>query len=44
MAKAAAVTALQIDELAEAHASLGFVKFWYDWDFVGAESEYRRAV
>jgi DNA-binding winged helix-turn-helix (wHTH) protein/TolB-like protein/Tfp pilus assembly protein PilF len=44
-AKAAAVRALQIDEtLAEAHTSLGFVKFWYDWDFVGAESEYRRAI
>ncbi len=45
MAKAAAIKALQIDEtLAEAHTSLGFVKFWYEWDFPGAESEYRRAI
>jgi len=44
-ARAAAISALQIDEtLAEAHTSLGFVKFWYDWDFAGAEAEYRRAI
>jgi DNA-binding winged helix-turn-helix (wHTH) protein/TolB-like protein/Tfp pilus assembly protein PilF len=44
-AKAAAAKALEIDEtIAEAHASLGFVKFWYDWDFAGAETEYRRAI
>jgi DNA-binding winged helix-turn-helix (wHTH) protein/TolB-like protein/Tfp pilus assembly protein PilF len=44
-AKAAAAKALEIDEtIAEAHASLGFVKFWYDWDFAGAEREYRRAI
>ena len=44
-AKAAATKALEIDEtLAEPHASLGFVKFWYDWDFAGAESEFRRAI
>jgi DNA-binding winged helix-turn-helix (wHTH) protein/TolB-like protein len=44
-AKAAAIKALQIDEtLAEAHTSLAFVRFWYDWDFAGAESEYRRAI
>ncbi len=44
-AKAAATKALDIDEtLAEPHASLGFLKFWYDWDFAGAESEFRRAI
>ena len=44
-ARAAAAKALEIDEtIAEAHASLGFVKFWYDWDFAGAETEYRRAI
>ena len=44
-ARAAAMKALQIDEtLGEAHTSLGFVKFWYDWDFAGAESEFRRAI
>jgi TolB-like protein/Tfp pilus assembly protein PilF len=44
-AKGAATKALEIDEtLAEPHATLGFVKFWYDWDFVGAESEFRQAI
>ncbi|MGA7274325.1 MAG: protein kinase [Candidatus Udaeobacter sp.] len=44
-AKAAASKALEIDEtLAEPHASLGFARFWYDWDFASAESEFRRAI
>ncbi|HEV2063127.1 MAG TPA: protein kinase [Thermoanaerobaculia bacterium] len=44
-AKAAAEKALQLDEsLAEAHASLGFVKFRFDWDFRAAEREFQRAV
>jgi DNA-binding winged helix-turn-helix (wHTH) protein/TolB-like protein/tetratricopeptide (TPR) repeat protein len=44
-AKAAATKALEIDEtLAAPHATLGYVKFWYDWDFAGAESEFRRAI
>jgi serine/threonine-protein kinase len=44
-AKAAATKALEIDQtLAEPHATLGYVKFWYDWDFAGAESEFRRAI
>jgi len=32
------------DKLAEAHASSGLLSFWYDWDFVKAEQEYRRAI
>ena len=44
-AKAAASKAIAIDEtLAEPHATLGYVKFWWDWDFGGAESEFRRAI
>ena len=44
-AKAAAIQSLEIDEaLAEPHATLGFLKFWYDWDFTGAELEFRRAI
>jgi adenylate cyclase len=44
-AKAAADRALQIDpDLAEAHASLGFIYVQYDWDWVGAEAEFRRAL
>jgi eukaryotic-like serine/threonine-protein kinase len=44
-AKAAAVTALELDEtLAESHASLGVAKLFYDWDWPGAEKEFRRAL
>ena len=44
-ARAAALQALKIDEhLAEAHASLGRVKLFYDWDWTGAETEFRRAI
>lgn len=44
-AKEAAERALELDErLAEAHAALAFIKAAYDWDWPGAESEYRRAI
>ena len=44
-AKAAAERALRIDNrLAEAHTSLGLVRFQYDWDWDGAETEFRRAL
>jgi TolB-like protein/DNA-binding winged helix-turn-helix (wHTH) protein/Tfp pilus assembly protein PilF len=44
-ARAAAEKALALDEsLADAHASLGFVKMHYDWDFAGAEKEFQRAI
>jgi len=44
-AKAAAQKALELDpNLAEAHASLGFDRMYYDWDFPAAEKEYRRAI
>jgi DNA-binding winged helix-turn-helix (wHTH) protein/TolB-like protein/Tfp pilus assembly protein PilF len=44
-ARAAAERALALDpELAEAHASLGFVRFFADWDFAGSERELRRAL
>jgi TolB-like protein/Tfp pilus assembly protein PilF len=44
-AKAAAEQALALDDgLAEAHASLAFVKAYYDWDWAGAEREFRRAL
>ena len=44
-AKQAVIKALDLDEtLGEAHASLGFFKFIYDWDFAGAEREFRQAL
>jgi len=44
-AKAAAMKAVQIDDdLAEAHAVLGFTIFWYDWDWKAAEGEFKRAI
>jgi len=44
-AKAAALKALEIDEtLAEAHASLGLVKMFYDWNPAAAETEFKRAI
>jgi len=44
-AKAAAMKALELDEsVAEAHAALGWVKWAYDWDWIGAEKEFQRAI
>ncbi|HSO74093.1 MAG TPA: protein kinase [Blastocatellia bacterium] len=44
-AKAAATRALELDEgLAEAHTSMAFVKFGYDWDWKEAERGFNRAI
>ncbi len=44
-AKLAAERALELDErLGEAHASLAFVRFGFDWDFPEAEREFKRAI
>jgi serine/threonine-protein kinase len=44
-AREAAIKALEInDKLAEAHTSLGVVKSTYEWDWKGAEADYRRAL
>ncbi len=43
--RAAALKAIALDEqLAEAHNSLGRIKLFYDWDWVGAEHEFKRAL
>ncbi len=44
-AKAAAEKAIETDDtLAEGHAALGLIIFWYDWDWNAAEKEYKRAL
>jgi TolB-like protein/DNA-binding winged helix-turn-helix (wHTH) protein/Tfp pilus assembly protein PilF len=44
-AKAAALKALEIDSrLAEAHVSLGFASFTYDWDWLAAGKHFERAL
>ncbi len=44
-AKAAAQKAIEIDDrLADAHAILGFIIFWYDWDWQESEKQYKRAL
>ena len=44
-AKEVALKALALDETeAEAHLALAYVLHWYEWDWAGAEREYRRAL
>ncbi len=44
-ARSAAVKALEIDgSFAEAHTSLAVIMKEYDWDFPGAEREFRRSI
>jgi tetratricopeptide (TPR) repeat protein len=44
-ALAAATKAVELDDsLAEAHTSLAFVTFFWNWDAVGAEREFKRAL
>lgn len=44
-ARQAAERALELDEsLAQAHASLAYIKRAYDWDWAGAEREFKRAI
>jgi tetratricopeptide (TPR) repeat protein len=44
-AKQAALKAVAIDEsIGEAHACLGEVKSYFEWDWQGAEQEYKRAI
>lgn len=44
-ARAAAISALEIDDtLAEAGSALAFVRWHYEWDWSGAEREFRRTL
>jgi len=41
----ALLRALELDDsLSEAHQSLAGLKFWHEWDWEGAEREFRRAI
>ena len=44
-AKSAALTALKLDEnLAQAHTALAMINLTYEWDWAGAEREFKRAI
>ena len=44
-AKGAATKALEIDsQLADAHATLGLIHIWYDWNWPAGEAEFKRAL
>ena len=44
-AQAAAMKAVELDpSLADPHASLGYYKLYYTWDFPGAEEEFKKAI
>ena len=44
-AKSAALKAIELDPaLAEPHASLGYVRLYYDWDFPAADAEFQRSL
>jgi TolB-like protein/Tfp pilus assembly protein PilF len=44
-ARDAVARALELDpELAEAHTALGMVRYYFEWDWAGAEAEFRRAL
>jgi TolB-like protein len=44
-ASAAATRAIEIDSsLSEPHASLALARFWYEWDWPGAEEEFLRSI
>jgi eukaryotic-like serine/threonine-protein kinase len=44
-AKEAALKAVELDDtLAEAHVSLGHIRAFYEWEWLGAEREFQRAI
>jgi eukaryotic-like serine/threonine-protein kinase len=44
-AKATVMRALKLDPLlAEANASLAHIRFWYEWDWHGAERDFKKAL
>ncbi len=44
-AKAAALRAIELDPtLAEAHVALGHIRLWLDWEWAGAEVEFKQGI
>jgi serine/threonine-protein kinase len=44
-ARDAVARALELDpDLAEVHTALGMVRYYFEWDWTGAETEFRRAL
>ena len=44
-AKAAVAQALELDDaLSEGHATLAYIRTYYDWDWAGAEIEFKRSL
>jgi len=44
-ARAAVTRALELDpDLAEAHTALGLVRFYFEWDWAGADAAFRRGL
>lgn len=45
VARPHALRALELDpSLAQAHAALAYIKFYFDWDWAGAQEEFRKAL
>ena len=45
LGKSAAMKALELDpDLAEAHTSMAYEKYQYEWDWAGGEREFKRAI
>jgi len=45
VARPYALKAMELDPtLAQAHAALAYIKFYFDWDWPGAEAEFTRAI
>jgi TolB-like protein len=43
-ARAASLKAIELDNLAEGHTTLGNIKYYCDWDWSGSEQQFKRAL
>lgn len=44
IAKDYALKSIELDDNARAHASLGWLLFWFEWDWEKAEEQFRKAI